>query len=84
MLPRNLQISACERTIQDERARRSTHQSVLYSDVAGPRCVGYAISVMRTGAAAAANVSPKPIKNLRDMSGPGYTFDGDGVRTVRR
>ncbi len=39
---------------------------------------------MRTGAAAAANVSPKPIKNLCDMSGPSYAFDVDGMRTVRR
>ncbi len=37
---------------------------MLYSDVAGARWVGYAISVTSTGAAAAANVSPKPIRNL--------------------
>ena len=37
---------------------------MLYSDVAGARCDGYAISVTSTGAAAAANVSPNPIRNL--------------------
>lgn len=42
-----------------------THHRELYREVEGPRRVGYAISVIRTGAAAAANVNPKPIINLQ-------------------
>ena len=37
---------------------------MLYREVAGARWVGYAISVTSTGAAAAANVSPNPIRKL--------------------
>ena len=42
-----------------------TYHSVLYSDDTGPRCAGYAISMTRMGAEEAANVRPKPIKNLK-------------------
>lgn len=45
------------------RGARTDH-SELYSDVACPRCDGCAISVTSSGAADAANVSPKPIRNL--------------------
>lgn len=40
------------------------YQRVLYIDVACARWDGYATSVTNNGAAAAANVSPKPIMNL--------------------
>ena len=43
-----------------------TDHKVLYRDVTGARCDGYANSVTRTGAADAANVRPKPIMNLSD------------------
>ena len=50
------------------RGARTDH-SELYSDVACPRCDGCAISVTSSGAADAANVSPKPIRNLVTSQG---------------
>ncbi len=71
MLPKNLRIKTRKASryvsgnvTEYNGAKGSTHHNVLYSDVAGARCVGYAISVTSTGAADAANVSPNPIKNL--------------------
>ena len=60
--------------------KRSTHHRVLYSDVAGARCDGYATSVTSTGAAAAANVSPKPIRNLSECSGSGPVLGKEGKK----
>ena len=69
-----------------------TYHSVLYSDVTGARCDGYASSVTRTGAADAANVRPNPIRNLRvapsaavgtcsaRKNAPGTDEHADGLR----
>ena len=43
---------------------------VLYNDVALPRCDGYAISVINSGAALAANVSPNPMRKRAPMNMP--------------
>lgn len=45
-----------------------SYHKELYNEVEAARKLGYAISVTSTGAAAAANVSPKPIMNLHNSS----------------
>jgi hypothetical protein len=49
---------------QYSKKSRVVYQSELYVEVSWARWDGYAISVTRRGAAEAANVAPKPIKNL--------------------
>ena len=73
ILPKNLDIEKeppyYQRTQQPSECIRCsfgffTYHRALYKEVAGPRVDGYAISVIRTGAADAAKVNPNPIINL--------------------
>lgn len=65
MLPRYLQP---RQTMLD--AQQHAYHRVLYIDVACARCDGNAISVTSSGAADAANVSPKPIRKRAPMNIP--------------
>lgn len=48
------------------------YQRELYIEVKDARFVGYAISVINMGAAFAANVRPKPMRNLLIFRGDLY------------